>query len=135
MRVCGERTALHCWCYAALCHAQCATLALTCFPPPTLCSRSKIGQTRAACTRPVHSISDAQQVLADCFLSTLRGYLRRLLGTLRAHSITDVGAAGDRTAVLMRDSYVESFPPRDRAFMRQLSDTQMFTCYADQVLG
>jgi hypothetical protein len=37
---------------------------------------SKIGLTRAAATRPVHLISDAQQVLAECLLSTLQKYLK-----------------------------------------------------------
>lgn len=49
-------------------------------PPPQPESQtfrcSKIGLTRAAATRPVHLISDAQQVLAECLLSTLQKYLK-----------------------------------------------------------
>ena len=32
------------------------------------------------------------------------------------------------------DSFVESFPPRDRPFMRQFAETQMFSVYTDAVL-
>jgi hypothetical protein len=35
--------------------------------------------------------------------------------------------------VLLKDSFTESFPPRDRAFMRQFAETQMFSVYCDAV--
>jgi hypothetical protein len=37
-------------------------------------------------------------------------------------------------SVLLRDSFLDSFPPRDRPFMRQFTDTQMFAVYCDSVL-
>lgn len=37
-------------------------------------------------------------------------------------------------SVLLRDSFVDSFPPRDRPFMRQFAETQMFAVYCDAVL-
>ena len=37
-------------------------------------------------------------------------------------------------SVLLKDSFVESFPPRDRPFMRQFAETQMFSVYTDAVL-
>lgn len=58
--------------------------------------RRKIGGSRAAATRPVHMVSDAQQVLAECFLSTLQSYLRGLVADLKAHCITDVSASLER---------------------------------------
>eukprot|EP00887_Chlorella_sp_A99_P006145 scaffold22.g6145.t1 len=95
----------------------------------------KISSGRAAATRPVHMVSDAQQVLAECFLSTLQKYLRSLVADLKAHCITDVSASMERVSVLMKDSFVESFPPRDKPFMRQFAETQMFAVYCDAVLG
>jgi hypothetical protein len=37
-------------------------------------------------------------------------------------------------SVLLKDSFVDSFPPRDRPFMRAFSDTQMFSVYTDSVI-
>lgn len=37
-------------------------------------------------------------------------------------------------SVLLKDSFVESFPPRDRPFMRQFAETQMFSVYCDAVI-
>lgn len=95
----------------------------------------KIGLTRTATTRPVHMISDAQQVLAECFLSTLQKYLRGLMADMRAYCITDVSASLERTSVLLKDSFIDSFSPRDRPFMRQFAETQMFSVYTDAALG
>ena len=149
--------------------------------------RRRIGQTRAATTRPVHCVSDAQQALGECFLSTLQAYLRGLVGDLRGYTITDVSPSLERTrwvgvggtvsggggggglgggggvirnrmgcriasasrppplgaaprppaprSVLLKDSFVDSFPPRDRPFMRQFAETQMFSVYTDAVIG
>lgn len=38
-------------------------------------------------------------------------------------------------SVLLKDSFVESFPPRDRAFMRQFVETQLFSVYSDAILA
>lgn len=38
-------------------------------------------------------------------------------------------------SVLLKESFVDSFPPRDRPFMRQFAETQMFAVYTDAVLG
>lgn len=38
-------------------------------------------------------------------------------------------------SVLMKESFVESFTPRDRTFMRQFCETQMFAVYCDAVLS
>ena len=43
-------------------------------------------------------------------------------------------AAPPMRSVLLRDSFLDSFPPRDRPFMRQFTDTQMFAVYCDSVL-
>jgi hypothetical protein len=41
--------------------------------------------------------ADAQQVLAECFLSTLQKYFKGLMADLRAYCITDVSASMERT--------------------------------------
>ncbi|GAB4820093.1 hypothetical protein N2152v2_007139 [Parachlorella kessleri] len=93
----------------------------------------RIGQQRTVLTRPVHMVSDAQQVLAECFLSTLQKYFKALMADLTAYTITDVTADNDRVSVLLKDSFIDSFPPRDRAFIRQFAETQMFSVYCDAV--
>ncbi|KDD73207.1 hypothetical protein H632_c2427p0, partial [Helicosporidium sp. ATCC 50920] len=82
------------------------------------------------------------QVLADAFLSTVRSYLRRLVADLRAYSVTEVqaggdegGASGRRTSILLKEAWVESFPAKDRPFMKGLAETQLFAVYVDSVLG
>jgi hypothetical protein len=37
--------------------------------------------------------------------------------------------------VLLKDSFVDSFPPRDRPFMRLFAETQMFAVYTDSALA
>jgi len=97
----------------------------------------RLGQSRAAGTRPVYVVSDSQQVLANCFMSTVQKYFKGLVADLKGYTITDVtgGGGGDqRCSILMKESFVESFPPRDRPFMRQFAETQMFAVFCDSVL-
>ena len=37
-------------------------------------------------------------------------------------------------SVLLKDSFTDSFPPRDRPFMRAFAETQMFAVYCDAVI-
>lgn len=59
--------------------------------------RRRLGQGRGAATRPVHQVSDAQQVLAEVFLSTVQGYLRGLMADLKAYTITEILPSMERT--------------------------------------
>jgi DENN (AEX-3) domain len=98
----------------------------------------RAGRERAAAARPVHVVSEAQAAAAQSFSSILRGYLKCIVADLEGYTITDVSeGAGEqqRVSVLLKDSFLDSFPPRDRAFMRQFAETQMFSVYCDSVLG
>ena len=60
-----------------------------------------------------------------------REYLRALVANLRAYAITEVSAAGEKTSILLKDTWVDSFSKADRSFMRAFGETQMFDWYAD----
>uniref|UniRef100_A0A1D2AA03 UDENN domain-containing protein n=2 Tax=Auxenochlorella protothecoides TaxID=3075 RepID=A0A1D2AA03_AUXPR len=101
----------------------------------TYAELSALGRTPAARARPAHQVSDAQAALAGVFLSTVQTYLRSLVSDLRAYTITDVSASQERTSILLRESFIESVPAKDRAFMTAFSETQMFAVYTDAVLA
>ena len=63
----------------------------------------------------------------------MEGYLRGLYANLHLHTITDVQTP-DRVSLLMKDSFIESFPHKDRAFIRQFVETQMFSVHCDSVI-
>lgn len=83
---------------------------------------------------PIVEVTDKEQALAGAFLSELRKHLNAICGDLRPHVITNVGM-DKRTGVLMKDSLLASTPPRDRAFVRQLMDTQHFSVWSDALIN
>lgn len=98
---------------------------------------ARAGRSRAASVRPVHTVSETQVKLAQTFMSVIQRYLRGLVSDLKGYTITDVShGSGEqhRVSVLLKESFIDSFPPRDRPFMRQFADTQMFSVYCDSVL-
>lgn len=50
----------------------------------------------------MHQVSDAQQVLAEVFLSTVQGYLRGLMADLKAYTITEILPSMERTRLVGR---------------------------------
>jgi hypothetical protein len=66
-------------------------------------------------------------------LQTTEGYLGGLCSKLHLHAITDV-QTGDRVAVLLKDSFIESFDAKDRNFARMFVETQMFEVYCDTTM-
>ena len=63
----------------------------------------------------------------------MEGYLSGMCANLHLHTITDVQTP-DHVSLLMKDSFIESFPVKDRSFIKQFVETQMFSVYCDQVL-
>lgn len=60
----------------------------------------------------------------------MRNYLSGLTANLAKHTITDVQTA-DRVSLLLKDSFIDSFAAKDRPFVRQFVETQMFSEYVD----
>jgi hypothetical protein len=61
-------------------------------------------------------------------------HLGSLCGDLRLHTIVNVGMS-KRTGLLLKEALVDSFPPRDRPFMRAFAETQMFSVHSDAIIG
>ena len=71
---------------------------------------------------------------ARALLEAWREYLRALVANLRSYAITEVSDAGEKTSILLKDTWVDSFSKADRSFMRAFGETQMFDWFADVAL-
>ncbi len=63
----------------------------------------------------------------------LQEHLWRMCAELHQYTITDVQTS-ERVSLLLKESFVESFNARDRLFMKQFVETQMFSVYCDAVM-
>lgn len=80
---------------------------------------------------PVYRCSEAQAEAASQFLSIVKCYLESLCTNLRSHTITNVQANNDKVSLLLKDSFIDSFPTKDRAFIKLFVDTQLFSVLSD----
>ncbi|KAK4337974.1 hypothetical protein RND71_042461 [Anisodus tanguticus] len=94
-----------------------------------------VGESYLARKRPVYECTDVQVEAAKCFLAVLRSYLDSLCSNLRSHTITNVQSNDDKVSLLLKESFIESFPSRDRPFMKLFLDTQLFSVHTDFVLS
>ncbi|KAJ7972574.1 DENN domain-containing protein [Quillaja saponaria] len=76
-----------------------------------------------------------QAEAASQFLNVMRCYLESICSDLRSHTITSVQSDNDRVCLLLKDSFIDSFPNRDRPFIKLLVDTQTFTVLSDSHLS
>lgn len=79
-------------------------------------------------------VSEREQQLTTAFLTELQNHLSGLCGDLRPHVITNVGL-DKRTGVLMKDSLLGATPARDRAFVAQFMETQLFSVWSDALIN
>ncbi|KAK9820042.1 hypothetical protein WJX72_005418 [[Myrmecia] bisecta] len=107
-------------------HALLASLA------PSYWQLNSVGRDKAR-TRPIYAISEAQRQAAEVFLKAMEAYLSGLCSNLKLHTITDVQTT-DRVSLLLKDSFIDSFSAKDRPFIRQFAETQMFSVYSDSVI-
>ncbi|KAG0489174.1 hypothetical protein HPP92_007985 [Vanilla planifolia] len=94
-----------------------------------------VGESYLARKRPVFECTDVQIEAAKGFLAVLRSYLDSLCSNLRSHTITNVQSNDDKVSLLLKESFIDSFPNRDRPFMKLLVDTQLFSVHTDLVLS
>ncbi|CAI9780343.1 unnamed protein product [Fraxinus pennsylvanica] len=87
-----------------------------------------VGESYSGKKRPVYECTDEQVNAAKGFIGVLRSYLDSLCFNLRSHSITNVQSNDDKVSLLLKESFIESFPSRDRPFMKLFGDTQLFSC-------
>ncbi|KAM5547253.1 hypothetical protein ABKV19_001649 [Rosa sericea] len=94
-----------------------------------------VGESFLARKRPVYECTDEQVEAAKGFLGVLRTYLDSLCSNLRSHTITNVQSNDDKVSLLLKESFIDSFPSRDRPFMKLFVDTQLFSVHTDLVLS
>ncbi|XP_075100932.1 uncharacterized protein LOC107783660 isoform X3 [Nicotiana tabacum] len=85
--------------------------------------------------RPIYRCSELQAEAAAQFLTVMRRYLESLCSDLRSHTITSVQSNSDRVSILLKDSFIDSFPGRDQPFVKLFVDTQLFTVLSDARLS
>ncbi|KAK9071204.1 hypothetical protein SSX86_009772 [Deinandra increscens subsp. villosa] len=94
-----------------------------------------VGESYLGKRRPIYDCTDVQVEAAKGFLRVLRSYLDSLCSNLRSHTITNVQSNDDKVSLLLKESFIESFPSRDRPFMKLFVDTQLFSVHTDLVLS
>ncbi|KAF8034034.1 hypothetical protein BT93_C0344 [Corymbia citriodora subsp. variegata] len=94
-----------------------------------------VGESYLGRKRPMYECTDVQIEAAKGFLRVLRSYLDSLCSNLRSHTITNVQSNDDKVSLLLKESFIDSFPHRDRPFMKLFVDTQLFSVHTDLVLS
>ncbi|KAL2977925.1 hypothetical protein AAZX31_13G092400 [Glycine max] len=94
-----------------------------------------VGESYLGRRRPVYECTEVQIEAAKGFLSVLRSYLDSLCCNIRSHTITNVQSNDDKVSLLLKESFIDSFPYRDWPFMKLFVDTQLFSVYTDLVLS
>ncbi|KAL3828102.1 hypothetical protein ACJIZ3_016904 [Penstemon smallii] len=85
--------------------------------------------------QPVYKCNEVQAEAAAQFLTVMRRYLESLCADLRLHTITSVQSNNDRVSILIKDSFIDSFPSRDQSFVKLFVETQLFTVLSDSRLS
>ncbi|KAG8370845.1 hypothetical protein BUALT_Bualt13G0025700 [Buddleja alternifolia] len=84
---------------------------------------------------PVHKCNEVQAEAAADFLSVMRRYLESFCSDLRLHTITSVQSNNDRVSILLKDSFIDSFPFKDQSFIKLFVETQLFSVLSDSRLS
>lgn len=63
----------------------------------------------------------------------LHEHLHGICADIHSHTITDV-QTNERVSLLMKESFIGSFPQRDKDFIKEFVETQMFTVYSDCII-
>ncbi|XP_057483036.1 LOW QUALITY PROTEIN: uncharacterized protein LOC130769798 [Actinidia eriantha] len=84
---------------------------------------------------PVYKCNEMQAEAAAQFLTVMRRYLESLCSDLRSHAITSVQSNNDRVSLLLKDSFIYSFPSKDQPFIKMFVETQLFTVLSDSRLS
>ncbi|XP_075507146.1 uncharacterized protein LOC142543650 isoform X1 [Primulina tabacum] len=84
---------------------------------------------------PVHKCNEVQANAAAQFLLVMRQYMESLCADFRSHTITSVQSNDDRVSILLKDSFIDSFPDEDQSFIELFVETQLFTVLSDSRLS
>ncbi|KAL0390876.1 UNVERIFIED_CONTAM: hypothetical protein Scaly_0444700 [Sesamum calycinum] len=64
----------------------------------------------------------SQADAAAQFLIVMNRYLESLCADLRLHTITSVQSNNDKVSILLKDSFIDSFPAKDQPFIKDYKD-------------
>ncbi|KAJ8422064.1 hypothetical protein Cgig2_031785 [Carnegiea gigantea] len=78
-------------------------------------------QVRIAAKHPVYRCNEVQAEAATCFLNVTKRYMESLCAELRFYSITNVQSNDDRVSLLLKDSFIDSFPSKDQSFIKSFT--------------
>ncbi|XP_010540930.1 PREDICTED: uncharacterized protein LOC104814537 isoform X2 [Tarenaya hassleriana] len=92
-------------------------------------------QSSVARRNQVNKCNEVQADAAREFLTVMRQYMESLCADLQSHTITSVQSNSDRVSLLLKDSFIDSFPSRDRPFIKLFVDTQLFSVQSDHHLS
>ncbi|KAL5210692.1 hypothetical protein ABZP36_006315, partial [Zizania latifolia] len=70
---------------------------------------------------PIYKCNEVQAEAAWQFFNVMKSYLESLCSDLRSHTITNVQSNNERVSLLLKDSFIDSFPSKDRPFVKLLS--------------
>ncbi|XP_031501970.1 uncharacterized protein LOC116265490 isoform X2 [Nymphaea colorata] len=84
---------------------------------------------------PVCKCNEVQAEAAVQFLNVMRRYMESLCSNLRYYTITSVQSNNDRVSLLLKESFIDSFPMKDRPFVKHFVDTQLFSVLSDSRLS
>lgn len=95
----------------------------------------RLGIEYGADAHPLYEISPEEEELAASFASIVRHHLMSLTSEMAGYMITDVSGpskSNDRCSILLKESFIDSFSNhKDREFMAEFVETQMFDMYTD----
>ncbi|KAH9616694.1 hypothetical protein KSS87_001428 [Heliosperma pusillum] len=85
-----------------------------------------VGESYLGRKRPLYECTEVQVEAAKGFLKVLKDYLDSLCFNLRSHTITNVQSNDDKVSLLLKESFIGSFPSRERPFMKlHLSESRV----------
>ncbi|GAU19328.1 hypothetical protein TSUD_336140, partial [Trifolium subterraneum] len=84
--------------------------------------------------QPIHRCNEVQAETATKFLNIMWHYLESLCSNLKSHTITSVQSNHDRVSLLLKDSFIDSFPTRDQPFMKIRSFSPFYQILVYQTL-
>ncbi|KAL9314626.1 hypothetical protein ACSQ67_020078 [Phaseolus vulgaris] len=93
-----------------------------------------VGESYLGMRRPVYECTEVQVEAAKGFLSVLRSYLDSLCHNIRSHTITNVQSNDDKVSLLLKESFIDSFPYRDRPFMKPMTSFYLLASGQARVL-
>lgn len=70
---------------------------------------------------------------SGAYVQVLHQHLKGLCADIQNHTITDV-QTNERVSLLLKDSFIGSFPPKERDFIKEFVETQMFEVYCDCII-